>query len=108
MFWFRRFFIGALIAALSLNAYAEKAEVVFYKPGCHSYFIADGPNGYYLLEWYGGYDPSKGDVIVGEIASYGFKNVYYPKQDQEGRIYVDDYSLSKERVQKKYREKCNW
>lgn len=107
MFRIRHYIFGMLLAALSLNAFAEKAEVVLYKSGCRSYFIADGPNGYYLLEWYGGYDPSKGDIIVGEIASYGFKNVYYPKQDQEGRIYVDDYSLSKDRVLEKYREKCN-
>lgn len=107
MFWIQRFIFGALLVVFSLNAFAEKAEVVLYKSGCRSYFIAAGPHGFYLLEWYGGYDPSKGDVIVGEIASYGFKDVYYPKQDREGRIYVDDYSLSKDRVLEKYSEKCN-
>ena len=48
-------------------AFADKAVVVLYQSGCRSYFIADGPNGYYLLEWYGGYDPSKVDIIVGDI-----------------------------------------
>jgi hypothetical protein len=107
MFQIKHFIFGALLASFSLSALAEKAEIVLYKSGCRSYFVADGPRGFYLLEWYGGYDPSEGDVIVGEIGSYGFKNVYYPRQDREGRIYVDDYLLSKDRVIEKYREKCN-
>ena len=107
MFRVRKILFGALLGLLSLNALAEKAVVVLYQSGCRSYFIADGPRGFYLLEWYGGYDPSKGDVIVGDIGSYGFKDVYYPRQDREGRIYVDDYMLSKDRVLEKYREKCN-
>jgi hypothetical protein len=28
--------------------------VVAARSGCHDYFVADGPQGYYLLEWYGG------------------------------------------------------
>jgi hypothetical protein len=87
-------------------ALADKAIVVLYESGCHSYFIADGPMGYYLMEWYGGYDPSKGDIIVGDISSYGFKDVYYPQKDREGRIYIDDYMLSKDRVLEKYYKKC--
>lgn len=50
MFWIQRFIFGALLASFSLNAFAEKAEVVLYKSGCRSYFIADGPHGFYLLE----------------------------------------------------------
>jgi hypothetical protein len=95
-----------LVTLLSTNALADKAVVVLYLAGCRSYFIAEGPRGYYLLEWYGGYDPSKGDIIIGDIGSYGFKNVYYPKQDREGRVYVDDYMLSQDRVIEKYRDKC--
>jgi hypothetical protein len=49
-------------------------EIVLRVSGC-DYFVADGPNGYYILEWYGGYDPGKGDGIYGEIRSYGFKNI---------------------------------
>src|SRR5262245_24666712 len=87
---------GLLLSTLLCNdAFADKAVVVLYLSGCKSYFIADGPKGYYLIEWYGGYDPSKGDIIIGDIGSYGFKNVYYPKQDREGRVYIDDYLLSK-------------
>ena len=58
-----------LIALLSTYAFADKGVVVLYESGCRSHFIVDGPRGYYLIEWYGGHDPSKGDVIVGDISS---------------------------------------
>lgn len=69
------------------------------------YFIADGPQGYYLLEWYGGYDPDRGDGIYGQLGTYGFKDVMY-EGGQGGRLYIDDYLLSKDRALEKLREKC--
>lgn len=72
--------------------------------GC-DYFIADGPNGYYILEWYGGYDPEKGDGIFGEIRGYGFRNVLYAN-GREGRLYVDDYALSQSNALEKLRDHC--
>ena len=97
------FFAVLLFAA---DAFADTAVVVFYKSGC-DYFVADGPNGYYLLEWYGGYDPVEGDVIIGKLNSYGFKNVHYPRRSREGRIYVEDYLLSKDEALEKYFEHCD-
>lgn len=79
-------------------------RVVLRLSGC-DYFIADGPQGFYLLEWYGGHDPDRGDGILGEIRSYGFRNILYA-QGQEGRVYVDDYLLGKDRALEKLREKC--
>ena len=78
--------------------------VVLRVRGC-DYFVADGPQGYYLLEWYGGHDPSKGDGIFGELSSFGFKDVMY-EGGQDGKVYIDDYMLSKDRVIEKIREKC--
>ena len=82
------------------------AVVVFYPSGC-DYFIADGSKGFYLLEWYSGYDPSEGDLIAGDIGSYGFKDVYYPKQDRTGRVYVEDYLLSESSVIEEYNDQCD-
>jgi hypothetical protein len=42
-----------------------------------------------------------------ETSFIWFKDVYYPNQGREGRIYVDDYMLSKDRVLEKYSDKCN-
>ena len=78
--------------------------VVFRKRGC-DYFIADGPRGLYILEWYGGYDPDRGDGIFGEIDGFGFKDVLYTG-GRDGRVYVEDYLLSKERAVEKLAEKC--
>lgn len=71
------------------------------------YFIADGPQGYFLLEWYGGYDPQRGDGIYGELGSYGFKDVLY-SGGQEGRLYIDDYMLSKDGALEELHDKCSW
>jgi hypothetical protein len=82
-------------------------KVVFKRSGCRDYFLADGDaGGIYLLEWYGGYDPSEGEAILGELRGYGFKDVFYPNSGSSGRVYVDDYMLSKSRAIEKIREKC--
>jgi hypothetical protein len=82
-----------------------RAEIVFQRSGC-DYFIADGPSGLYVIEWYGGHGPSQGDAIVGPINSYGFKDVCYPGYGQ-GRVWVDDYLLGEHSAAEKYRDKCN-
>jgi hypothetical protein len=78
--------------------------VVLRVRGC-DYFLADGPLGVYLLGWYGGYDPSRGDGIFGEINGFGFKDVMYAN-GSDGRLYVDDYMLSKDRALEKLSGKC--
>jgi len=84
----------------------ESAEIVLQKSACNDWFVADGPSGFYLLEWYGGYSPSKGDAIIGPINSYGFKDVCYPFGGR-GRVWVDDYLLSKSSALEQYLEKCD-
>jgi hypothetical protein len=86
---------------------ASQVVVVAVRSGCHDYFVADGPQGYYLLEWYGGYSPDEGDVIIGELGSYGFKDVFYPRNGAKGRLYVDDFLLSQSSAIEKYAEKCS-
>lgn len=78
--------------------------VVLRVRGC-DYFLANGRQGYYLLEWYGGHDPDQGDGILNELATYGFKDVLY-SSGQNGRVYVDDYWLSKDSALEKLRNKC--
>lgn len=80
-------------------------SVVLRVRGC-DYFIADGPRGYYLLEWYGGYDPEEGDGLFGDVSGYGFKDVLYAG-GQDGRVYVDDYLLGRDRALEKLADKCD-
>jgi len=82
-------------------------KVIFKRSGCRDYFLADGDTGgIYLLEWYGGHDPKEGESIAGEIRSYGFKDVFYPDSGSSGRVYVDDYMLSRSSAIEKLRGKC--
>ncbi|WP_214621296.1 hypothetical protein [Sphingobium nicotianae] len=79
--------------------------VVLRKRGC-DYFIADGPQGYYILEWYGGHDPEIGEALVGYQSGYGFKDIIYLKSGDSGRVWVEDYLLGKDRALEKFSEKC--
>ena len=84
----------------------DEIVVVAADSGCHDYFVAYSATGYYLLEWFGGHSPSKGDRIAGEIGSFGFKDVVYLPGGVTGRVWVDDYMMSKPSVERKYSEKC--
>ncbi len=97
---------ATLSIALTSIASAAKGVVVYYKFGCSSY-IVETQMGYALLEWYGGNDPSEGDVLVGDYESYGMKDIYNITADSETKAWVDDYMLSKDSVIEKYYDKCN-
>src|SRR4051794_16102385 len=50
--------------------------VVVWTGSCGGRYVAETTLGYVLLEWYGGMDPSKGDVIIGDLNSYGMKDLF--------------------------------
>lgn len=87
-------------------ASAAKGVVAYYKSGCDYYIVATD-QGYALLEWYGGNDPSKGDVLVGGYESYGMKEIYNLTAEAETRVWVEDYMLSKEDALEQYFEQCD-
>ena len=88
------------------NVPANALTVVFRLSGC-DYFVADGPQGYYLLEWYSGHDPDVGDALVGYERGYVFKNVIYVQSGSTGRVWVEDYLLSRNSAAEKITEKCH-
>jgi hypothetical protein len=98
-------YLALVFFFLSSFTYAETAVVVYKKSGC-DYYIADGVRGYYVLEWYGGYDPDNGDKIIGSLSNYGMKDVYY-KDHSSGRIWVEDFLLSKDEAFEMMMDKCN-
>lgn len=97
----------AAIMTASVPAAAMEQAVVVAKFGTCDYFIADGSRGLFVLEWYGGYEPDEGDTIVGDIASYGFKDVYYPNNGTTGRLWVEDYLESKTSAMEEIIQHCN-
>lgn len=64
----------ALLLFFASTVDAAKGVVVLYKAGC-SYYIVETNLGFAILEWYGGSDPSEGDVLVGDYESYGMKTI---------------------------------
>lgn len=102
-----------LVAALSVfgllyaqMSFADVGVVVKRFSGC-DYFIADGPKGLYVLEWFGGYDPDEGDIIIGDIGSYGMKKVYYKNVRREGKVWVEDYLESEDAAMEEVMDHCD-
>lgn len=89
-----------------LDVSSNAPITVVYRAAQCDYFIADGPHGYYLLQWFGGYDPSVDDGIYGEIRGFGFKDLLYGN-GQQGKVWVDNYLMSKDSVVEKFKEKCD-
>lgn len=98
-------FIFLNIVSLSYPSHGAKAVVVFKKLTCKQ-FVAQGPDGYYILEYQGGYDPQEGDFIVGSFNSYGFKQAYYPDKEQEGKVYVNGFKMTENDAFRGYFEHC--
>lgn len=72
---------------------AAKGEIVAEK-GDH--YIVDTGYGYTVMEWYGGAIPSEGDKVVGNLDTYGFKDIYDITRGRETRVYIEDYGLDEE------------
>lgn len=99
----------AVIAAVGIvtPAHADMVKaVVIYDKGCGSRFVVETPGGLALVEWYGGTMPSKGDVLIGDFDSYGMQEFYDLTTDRAGRVYVDEFWLSVDRVVEKLQDKC--
>ncbi len=95
----------AVIALIAAPAYAAKGVVVYNK-SC-DYYAVETNRGYALLEWFGGNDPSEGDVMVGDYETYGMKEIYNVTADTEAKVWVEDFWLSKDSLIEKIREHCN-
>ncbi len=97
--------VTMILIMASKSTLADKGVVVAYPSGC-DYYIVETNMGYALLEWFGGNDPSEGDTLVGEIDSYGMKDIYNITADSETRVWVEDYMLSESSAIEQYYEQC--
>ena len=97
--------ITCLFIFSSNTVLADEGYVVARFTGC-DYFIANGPKGLYVLEWYGGYDPDEGDKISGNIGSYGMKSVIY-NNTHRGKVWVEDFLESDSGAAEEINEHCD-
>jgi hypothetical protein len=97
--------VSVFVMFFPVHAFAAKGTVTHKIGGC-DYFIVATPGGYDLLEWYGGHDPDRGDVLIGGYETYGMHDIYDDTADEELTVWVEDYDLSKEDALEKLAEKC--
>ena len=89
MIFFKPFCILFFLLAFVGASIADEG-VVIKRFGSCSYYIVDGPRGLYVLEWFGGYDPDEGERVIGDIGSYGMKDVTF-NNGRTGRVWVEDF-----------------
>jgi len=71
---------------------AARGIVSYRISGC-DYFVVTTKSAYDVLEWFGGHDPDKGDILIGEFESYGFHDIYDETADEDLRVWTEDYDL---------------
>lgn len=87
---------------LSLASHAEMVRGIVvvgeYKCKKRDYIVIETNLGYVYAQQYGG-SFSRGDEVIGDLNSYGFKDVLI--QSSNGRLWIDDYMMSKSRATEK-------
>lgn len=83
-------FAITLLAFLSTVAYAERGIVVKEDVCGSGNSIIETPLWYVAAEHYSGVYLYEGDVVYGDLTSYGFKTIYRD-DGTEGRFYIEDY-----------------
>jgi hypothetical protein len=101
----RRLILLAAVLGLTPMAFAETGEIVKRISGC-DYYLVDSPSGYSVLEWMGGHDPDRGDIIIGNFHSYGMRTFFVNDADTETRAWVEDYGLSRDHGMEKLIDLC--
>jgi hypothetical protein len=100
--------VGSLILSPmpSVEAAVSSGTVVRRISGC-DYFMVQTRTDYAILEWFGGHDPDKDDVLVGRFNSYGFHDfIYRNYEDRTSHLYVEEYGLDKEDALEKLIDHC--
>jgi|ERR1700728_650333 len=90
----------------SVGAGSSTRGYVSHRISSCDYFLVQTANGYDLLEWYGGNDPDRGDVLVGRYEEYGFHDIVNETADEGLHIYTEDYQLSKSDGLEQLTDKC--
>lgn len=99
--WFTIF----AISLCSASALASRGSIAYRINDC-DYFVVVTHSDYAILEWYGGHDPDKGDVLVGKLEEYGMRDIYDETADENVTIWVEDYNLTKKDVLEQLVGKC--
>jgi hypothetical protein len=94
-----------LLPIPTTHAAGKRGTIVRRISGC-DYFMVQTPTDYAILEWYGGHDPDKDDVLIGDYGSYGFQDFLDETSDSKLRVYVEEYKLTKVDALEKLIDHC--
>jgi len=104
--------VGIVIGAQSAPAFAAAEDstqtfvtVTMMRDLC-DYFVVATDRGFCIFEWYGGGVPMEGDVLRGDLDSYGFQNAYDITQKANLTTYVEEYWLSRDEAIEKLYDLC--
>ena len=102
MTYWRTFFVIILFLAPPIQALAQVVSgvVVVGERGCRKRdkVVIFTNQGFVVAEVYAG-NFDKDDQVIGELDSYGFKDVLV--NGQSAKLYIDDYMLSRDRAAEK-------
>jgi hypothetical protein len=93
-------------AAPEATNQGERVTVTMMRGSCE-YFIVETDRGLCIFEWYGGGVPVEGDILRGELDSYGFQNAYNVTQNCEIKVFVEDYWLGSMEATEELYELCD-
>lgn len=85
--------LSLLLLFTTFSLHAVKGEIVVEKG---DYYLVETSSGYTVMERYHGAFAYEGDKVVGNLNSYGFKDIYDVTKGSELRVYIEDYSLDEE------------
>jgi hypothetical protein len=101
--------VGIVTGSPSALVFAEtnqtRVTVTMMRESC-DYFIVETDEGFCIFEWFGGSMPIEGDVLRGELDSYGFQNAYNVTQEVEIKAFVEEYWLGREEAVEKLYAMC--
>jgi hypothetical protein len=103
-----RFMVSACLVLSSwfTSPVSSVAGTVSHRISGCDYFLVQTRSGYDLLEWNGGHDPDRGDVLIGRYEEYGSHDILDDTADETVNVYTEEYWLSKTDALEHLTDKC--
>ncbi len=80
--------------------------VVGVVAGCDHFVVGDSLGSYAVLQDFYGKGVNKGDTVVGDFNSFGFKDLAVGNSGRTLRVWVDNYWMSAQSAADRISEKC--
>ena len=98
--------LAGSVAGAPVPAGEDTRGHVLWTGGCGGRYAVETPKGQSLLEWYGGIEPKKGDMLSGDLDTRGFKELRIGAGTAKTRAYIDLAMATNAGVAEKLRKAC--